>query len=327
MPAAWIENDPPTPLRVAVGWAVAVGLVAGLVLLAWLLATGWRDDLPDPVAVHWGIGGVADGTATLDGTIQVTTALGLVGVATLVVLGVSLLGRPRLLRGWMTGVAAVAALAPASLLLTLVPSRGAPSWREAQLSEWVLALVVVLPLAVAVVVWAVAARPARLSTVGPRIPSGAPLALRRDPYVERQLMRVGLWVAAAMLLAMAPASLLAGGALLVLLAVIAGSVAWLSVYRYRVDDAGLSIGFGPVGPLRRRVPVTEVEGAEVITLRAGDWGGWGYRTNGRDWAVVLRSGPAAQVHLAGRRSLSLTSDAPDRLAARVNAAVQRHWGQ
>ncbi len=325
MATAWIESDPPTPQRVVLGWVTSVGTVAGLVLLAWMVADAWRDSLPDPIAIHWGVGGAADGTATLDGTIRVTTALGLAGVATMVVLGAALLSRPRLLRGWMTGLAATAALAPASLLLSLVPNRGVPSWQEARLSGWALALVVVLPAVTAAVAWVVAARPARLLAVGPRIPRDAPIAVSHDPYVERQVMRAGLWVAAAMLLAMAPAALVAGGALLGLLALIAAALAWLSLYRYRVDDEGITLTLGPVGPLRRRVPVTELEGAQASSLRAGDWGGWGYRTNGRDWAVVVRSGPATRVDLAGRRTLSLTSGTPDRLAARVNAAVQRHW--
>lgn len=327
MVAAWIEDDPPTPQRVVLGWAAAVGSVAGLVLLAWMVAEAWRGDLPDPIAIHWGLDGAADGTATLDGTVRVTTALGVVGVATMIVVGAALLRRPRLLRGWTTGLAAAAAVAPASLLLTLLPNRGVTTWREAQLPEWTIALVVVLPAAMAAVAWMVAARPPRLSTVGPRIPHGAPVSLTREPYVERQVMRVGLRIAAAMLLVMAPAALLAGGALLGLLALIAGLVGWLSVYRYRVDDTGLVLAFGPVGPLARRLPVSEVEGADATTLRAVDWGGWGYRTNGRDWAVVVRSGPATRVHLAGRRTLVLSSDAPDLFAARVNAAVQRHWSR
>jgi hypothetical protein len=138
-------------------------------------------------------------------------------------------------------------------------------------------------------------------------------------------MWVGLWLAADTLVFTAVLAVQLGAALAVLGMLIAGPLGWLSVYRCRVDDAGLTLALGPTGPLRRVVPVAEIEGAALTHIAAGPWGGWAYRTNGRDWAVVLRSGPGARVALAGRRSLSSTSDDAQALAARVNAAVLRNW--
>ncbi len=134
---------------------------------------------------------------------------------------------------------------------------------------------------------------------------------------------MGLWLAVRTLVGTAVPTIALGAALLVVGVLLARLLGWLSVYVYRVDDDGLTL---TVGPLRRAVPVTEIEGAGVTRLAAGEWGGWGYRTNGRDWAVVLRSGPGARVALAGHRSLSSTSNDPQRLVGRVNAAVARHWG-
>ncbi|MGA7689645.1 MAG: hypothetical protein WCA29_10520 [Jiangellales bacterium] len=114
-------------------------------------------------------------------------------------------------------------------------------------------------------------------------------------------------------------SLLGVGVLLSLL------VAWLSVYRYEVDDDAVTVAVGPVGPLRRVVPVTEIEGSVVVTVRPGDWGGWGYRTDGSSWAVVLRAGPGARLALAGNRSLTLSSTNAEAIVARTNAAVTRWW--
>lgn len=325
MARAWIEEDPPGRARVVAGWLVGVAAAGVLVAGAWVLAEVWRTGLPDPVAIHWDGSGDADGTASLDGTIRVTTTLGLAGVALMLVVGAVLLRSPRLLRGWMSGLAPVVTLAPASLLLTLLPNRGVSDWQEARIAGWELLLVILLPGLAAAVAWFAAARPARTSAVGPRIPVDAPVAISREAYAERQVMRVGLWLAGGTLVLTALLAVPLGTAVLVLGALLAGLIGWLSVYAYRVDDASLTLTVGPAGPFRRAVPVTEIEGAAVTHLAAGEWGGWGYRTNGRDWAVVLRSGPGARVELAGRRSLSLTSDDPEGLAGRVNAAVSRHW--
>ena len=326
MARAWIEHEPPNRARVVAGWLAGVAAVGVLVAGAWILAGAWRAELPDPLAIHWGASGEADGTATVEGTIRVTTGLGVAGLLLMLVLGAALPPRPALLRGWMTGVAPLVALAPASLLLTLLPNRGVATWQEARIGGWEIAVAIVLPALAAGAVWLAAARPARASAVGPRIPHGAPVAVGREAYTERQIMRVGLWFAVGTLVFAALLTAPLGAALLVVGALPAGLIGWLSVYAYRVDDAGLTLTVGPAGPLRRVVRVTEIEGAAVTRVSAGEWGGWGYRTNGRDWAVVLRSGPGVRVALAGRRSLSLTSEDPEGLAGRVNGAVARHWG-
>lgn len=326
MARGWVEQDIPSPGRIWLGWAVGAGGVAVLVLGAWLLAEAWRPSLPDPVAIHWGAAGAADGTASLDGTVAVTTGLGLAGLGLLLVVAVALHRQPRLLRGWMAGLVPVVALAPASLLLTLLPNIGAPSWEAARVSGWHLALIVLLPIGAGVLAWYAAARPARLLTVGPTVPPDAPVSIGHEPVRQRLVMRSLFWVAAAVLAGIGALALSFGPSLLLYGAVIAAPMAWLAVYRYDVTDSGVVVTFGPIGPLRRTVPVAEIEGAETTSLRPADWGGWGYRTNGRDWAVVTRSGPGARIALAGRRGLSLTSDDPQALAGRVNAAVLRFWG-
>jgi hypothetical protein len=324
--SAWIEHDPPSLARLVVGWLAAALGLALLVGLAWGLARAWRDDLPDPLAIHWAAWGTADGTASLDGSVSATTWLGVAGVALMLGVGAALLTRPRLLRGSMTGLAALAALAPTSLLLTLLPNRGAASWQQATLAGWQLALVVVVPAVLAALAWFASARPARVSTVAPVIPPGAPLAVDRGEYTERQILRGLPWLGAALVALFSGFALVAGASLLILGLLLASIVLWASVYQYRVTDDGVTIGFGPVGLVRRQVPVSEIEGARVVDLRPSRWGGWGYRTTGNDWAVVLRNGPGCRIDLAGKRSLSLTSDEAEALAGHVNAAVARHWG-
>ena len=325
MARGWIEHNPPSLTRVVAGVLGAAVTLLALVGGAWWLVQTFSGDLPDPLAIHWGADGQADGTATLEGTVRVTTGLGIAGVAVLLVAGLALVNRPRLLRGTITGVAALGALAPASLLLTVLPNLGQPTWETARISGWQLSLALVIPAAVALVAWAAAARPPRTSALGPAIPDGAPVAVDRHAVRETQTVGWVLGLAVAVLVgfgvlgATTDPSLLGIGVLLGLL------VAWLSVYRYEVDDDGLTVTFGPVGPLRRVVAVGEIEGADVVTVRPREWGGWGYRTDGTSWAVVLRSGSGVRLALAGNRALTLSSAAPESIAGRTNGAVARYW--
>lgn len=325
MARGWIEHDPPSRPRVVVGLLAAALALAALVLGAWWLAQVWASDLPDPVAIHWGADGQADGRAALDGTVRVTTGLGIAGVAVLLVACLALIARPRLLRGTMTGLATLGAVAPASLLLTLLPNRGEPTWETARISVWYLSLAILVPAAMAVLTWSVAARPPRTSTLGPTIPVGAPVAVGREPVRETQTVWWLLGVAAAVLVGVGALSAVTDPSVLGIGMLLSLLVIWLSVYRYEVDDDAVTVTFGPVGPLRRVVPVSEIEGASVVTVRPGDWGGWGYRTDGSSWAVVLRSGEGARVALAGDRSLTLSSTDAEAIVARTNAAVTRCW--
>lgn len=247
MATAWIEHDAPRRARVVAGWLAVAATVALLVAIAWGLAQLWREDLPDPLAIHWGASGAPDGTATLDGTITVTTGLGLAGVALLLTVGAPLLARPRLLRGWMTGLAALAALAPVSLLITLLPNLGAPTWQQAAISGWYLLLVVILPAAVAGIAWAVSARPARLVAVAPALPPGAPVSVTRQTFTERQVLPALVLVGVGLLVVFAGLTVVGGAPVLGFGVLLAVPMVWLSVYRYRVSDEGQSIGFGLAG--------------------------------------------------------------------------------
>ena len=48
------------------------------------LASSWRDELPDPVATHWGPGNVVDGFSSLDSAL---TILGIAGGGLVILFG------------------------------------------------------------------------------------------------------------------------------------------------------------------------------------------------------------------------------------------------
>src|SRR5690606_10899317 len=76
---------------------------------------------------------------------------------------------------------------------------------------------------------------------------------------------------------------------------------------------------------RLRIPLDEIERAEVVTVRPlGEFGGWGLRTgiDGRT-GVVLRSGSAVQVHRTGDRVTVVTVDDAETAVAALNTLASR----
>lgn len=320
-----MERDVPSPQRVLLGWLGGTATVAAMVLGAWTAAHAWRPRLPDPVAVHWGVGGDPDGYASLAGVTAVCTWLGVLGLAALVVVGVLTRRRPAYLRGWMAGLTPFVALAPASLLLVLLPNLDARTAEQAGPVGPELLLVIVLPAVAGALAWTMAAAPGRRWAAAPAIRPGAEVDAERAPYRERVVM-VNLWgITLAVILLDGLLALVAGGWVLAFGLVLVVALLWFGIYRYDVGDEGVRVSFGPLGPVARRVPVEEIEGADVIDVRPRSWGGWGYRISGSHSAVVMRRGPGAQLGLAGGRSLTLSTVDADRLAGRVNGAVVRHW--
>lgn len=320
----WREVDAPSPARVRVGW-VAAGLVLPLLLLAVPVA-GYlllADRLPDPIAVHWGLGGVADGTVALTPFVTGLSVVGATGIAVSCLISARALAEPRQLRMRLTIGSAIVAIVPAALLLTLFPNLDATSWQQADSPGVELALVLVIPAGTGLASWWLAARPARLLAVAPAVPADA-LRAAEPTYQERVTMAGLAW----WLLGLAAAALLAWLAhvfVTVVLLLVAVAFGWFGVYRYQVSGGGLQVRFGPIGSLGRRVPVEEMLGAQPVALRPRDWGGWGYRGTSRDWAVVTSAGPAVRLDLAGERSLTLSSDDPAGLSGALNSAVLAFW--
>lgn len=94
---------------------------------------------------------------------------------------------------------------------------------------------------------------------------------------------------------------------LVVLAVVALALS-LMVARVTVGPAGLSIGLGPFGLVRLRVPITAIVSADVIDVDPLGVGGWGLRLLPGLRAVVFRSGPGLRVEQADGPTTVVTVD-------------------
>ncbi|QGQ19748.1 hypothetical protein GC089_11580 [Cellulomonas sp. JZ18] len=116
-------------------------------------------------------------------------------------------------------------------------------------------------------------------------------------------------------------------ALWLLVVVLAALLAAMSVFRVRVDAAGLTAR-SALGWPTLRVPLEEVEEARTVTVDPlADFGGWGYRVGAQGRVgVVLRRGEGLEVRRTGGRATVVTVDDAATAAALLNTLADRSRG-
>ncbi|MGR7001890.1 hypothetical protein ACU686_34105 [Yinghuangia aomiensis] len=92
--------------------------------------------------------------------------------------------------------------------------------------------------------------------------------------------------------------------------------------RVTVDASGLTVGYGRIA--RTRVPLDRIAEAGTRNVRAlGDFGGWGYRVRPNTRGVILRSGEALELRLAGGDTFVVTTPDARTAADVVNTLAAR----
>lgn len=268
-------------------------------------------DLPQQLAVHFGLDGASDGW--LDRTLALVS-FGLLGIGLpvllLVVLAAGQWWRGSSARATTAFVGALSAGLVALFVVLLWSQRGLEEAAEVRMSG-VMAL---WPLAVALGAGLLGA------VVLPRnLPQ--PEALAVEPIDIAPSDRVS-WFGQArsaqvLVLALLAAVLLVVGASLVT------GVWWLwlvvllllllfpatTAFRVTVDRDGLTWR-SALGVPRGRVPLADVAEVSVVQVRPGDFGGYGIRSVPGATAIVTRHGSALQVRRVSGRRLVLTVDDP-----------------
>ncbi|HEX5203135.1 DUF1648 domain-containing protein [Paractinoplanes rhizophilus] len=312
--------------RKVVLWSSLAALV--LLAVAAIVVWSWRDDLPDPIASHWGAGSAPDGFSS--------PGVFVLAIAVMVVVLCALFGAI----GWHWGSsAATRRMAAASsvwiggfgaclLVFTLGPQRGLDDATLARLPGWALAATLLLPLVPAVVAALLVPGDRHAPATGPVAADAARIALaggERAVWIRRADGGTGLVVGA---IAIAGLVLLAVAlrqwALLaapVLLAVVFAAMFGFTV---RVDATGLTVR-SLVGWPGTHIPADEVERASVTEVRPfRQFGGWGWRVGrGGRVGVVLRAGDALLVERTGGRSFVVTVDDAATGAALLNTLADR----
>jgi hypothetical protein len=312
-------------VRATAGWVTATGLA--VLACAAGIAESWRGQLPDPVAIHWGVNG-PNGFSSLNALLAT-----LLGAGALLVLGFGavllLLGRSAVTRRIVTAVTVWFALYLSALTLgSLYIQRGLADAHQAGGLGVVLGVAFVGSLVPAVVA-------ALLVPGDPRQPTHEAVAADapRVALPEGELSAwtgrtesgpvVGLGLAAvALVLALVVVTHI--WVLLTFVVVLAVILAAMALFVVRVDRAGLTVR-SVLGWPRIRVPLDEVVRADVTDVRpVRDFGGWGLRVGrGGRVGIVLRRGEAVLVERTGGRSVVVTVDDAHTAAGLLNALADR----
>ncbi len=317
------------PHRLATAlWTLAVPLAVAGAAAAQVLA--WRDRLPDPVAVHWGPDG-ADGF----GSVTVLLALPLGVIVPAFALGMWALGT------FLGHTALTRRLAAATSVWNGVFLSGVTlttAWVQLDLPDAAragdVATGMLVSLAVASGLAFVAGRltpgdrPQPSSTPVPADAVRLPLGTHERASWAGTASQAGTWLLVATVLASVA---LVGWATrewvftAAFVALLGLPVLAFTQWTVTVDHRGLT-AVARLGWPRQHVPLDEVESAGVRAVRPfGEFGGWGLRTSVKDGAtgVVLRSGPAIEVHRTGGRRFVVTVDDAETGAALLNALAAR----
>ena len=314
---------------------VIAGIIPAAIAIAGVTSMLSWNDLPDPIAVHWGPNGSPDGYGSLP-VIAAVFGLSVLLFASLVTLSVARLrastrptAHPRFLVGmsvWFAVLLTGVLVGSVALQRGLEDAAASPSVLPVLGAAFAAATVLGL------VAGFLAPRPRALDAAVPDEPSLS-LAPEERAVFTRSIApsRVALvsftlgtavLIAAAVLVAVAgqPALFVVIGIVALVLVLAFASLNW----RLRIARDGLLLRAAGGFP-RFSVPIEEIVSASVIDVQAmNEFGGWGIRfgTGGRT-GIILRSGEALEVARRSGRSLVITVDDAVTAAGLVNGLVQQ----
>jgi hypothetical protein len=314
--------------------AVILGAVLPAALLAgaFALITGWRDRLPDPMALHWGLDGV-DRVGSFTEHLLPLAILGLLvclpSIAlALVVTGAARRGMVGLSAGMAAMIAGIA-ISTTAVQLDATDAYAVPSPGSA----------IVLPLVGAVAIGILATWLAGRDTPQPAtstVPDDAarlPLPAGTAAVWSRPLPSVPLALpigvtALLVVLALTFGALTGDWWMLAFPALLALLFLFTSGWRVQIDRTGLTL-YSFRGRARHHVPANEIVRADVTQVRPiQEFGGWGMRVgyggaHRGALGFVSRSGEAVSVERTGGRRVVVTVDGAAQAAALLNTLADR----
>jgi hypothetical protein len=303
----------------------------GVVLPVALLVTVWvpwllvRDDLPDPMAIHFDASGHADGTARV-GALLVTGTLAALACAAVLVRS-----------AWRSKASAAIPAGTAAFVgwticvvdaVLLLANEGRSSWEQTTIGVGGVVGPVASAIGVSVPVGLIVRNLAR---AGAPLPPVRPIALsgtERPAWFGHGRSPV--------LVAIAVLTVASGAAYLVAIpevpmAGIVGLACGLVVALFATVDVsvganGLRVRPGGFHRPRIAIELGEIEAVRVVQANPLAWGGWGYRgglgARGRS-AWILRKGPALELELTGGRKFLVTVDGAAEAAAVLDGLLAR----
>lgn len=273
----------------------------------------YREVVPEPLPIHWGMGGEVDNTATMSGLLSTSvTVSGLLAAGAAVAAWRSRRGSAA--RFGAAGLTFGAFLAAGAAVVTFAVSAGVARAEDVPMPWPEVVAMLAIAAAAAIGQWAVlpavggAPRDAAvLESDGPD-PSFAPG--EAVVWFDRQASRPMRYSAlGALAVAVAGFLLLpAGIAPTVGIVSLVGATAMLLLgeVAVRIDGQGLHVLWGPLAWPRTTVHLSEIVSAGAEEIEPMKWGGWGYRISGRGTAVVLRKGPGLVADRTNGRAFAVT---------------------
>ncbi|AQA21174.1 putative membrane protein [Rhodococcus sp. MTM3W5.2] len=319
-----------------VGWLRAL---AATVLPPALTAVGavsligaWSAELPDPVAVHFGPGGTADGFGSA-GAARWSPLLGLAFALGLCLLLLLLTRRDlrsaRVGAAVGSGTGAFVAALPVALL---APQRGLADAAEASLSGWWIAVPAAAGLVAAAIGYAASPTPGPATAHRPPREDAPRIALSDGEKVAWSgSAAMPPWLA--VVVGVVPVAVVLGlvafgsSSIVLVLVVAAVSAALMALVlapvRVTVDATGLSART-PITGRPTRIPLDEIAEADVAAVGIlNRFGGFGYRVGPDGTGLIVRPGPALRITRGDGSRFTVTVDGAEQAAAVLNALAAK----
>ena len=292
-------------------WAGVVLVPAVAVILITCLPILLRDRLPDPMAIHWGIEGEANGSMAFWGSVAMIG-----GMAVLAWVALVSISRKRLPVSMASATVHYLLFLLAAVQVSgVMANLDVADWRSAPGPSG-LEIVGVIAIGVvgAVLGWYLGDRFLGYSTVSKESPSVGLSANETAVWVSSARSLWGI-IPAVLLLIGAPFAPGWNAVGLILIGLIVSQVSLISG---EVSEAGFRGWFGWVGWPRRRIPLEEIERAEVVDVNPMAYGGYGFRARPGETAWIVRKGPGLRVVRKEGRDLVATLPDPEEGAGLLN---------
>lgn len=296
-------------LTLGVGPALLLGaMVAPLVL--------YGGDLPDPMAIHWGLSGKPDGSMS-----PIVLLVVLPGLYVAIHWAVTrvLARTPYEAPSFIAGLFFLGTLLAGVSWLTVLANRGSATWEAADEVGLLQILIAVVPaLVVGYIGWYIAG-----GKSVERAPSGDAM-----PALEISEPRAAVWsgrgtgrVLLAIGLALIIIGLATWGWSTVVLALLGLVVLVFAEVRVTVSQKGAVVSMGWLGIPSWTVPLGAISRAEVETVNPMAYGGWGYRLRPGVQALVTRRGESLRLVRDDKADLVLTVDDAATGAGLINSML------
>lgn len=304
---------------------VVLPAIAVVGVVVFLLAI--RHRLPESVAIHWGMGGAADGFADRDVVPWLFGGFAVLIGGLLAVIAASstkVVAGARLLWGLPLGVVAFVAALGVAVTAAQIDATVAPD-----LPGWAIPLALGAGLAG----WAVAAW---LAGPPAAVPASTEPAPPDAPRLDLPASHTAVWsgrtpvakvlpvIAAGTALLGIVLGLFASWSVTVIIFPVVLLVVGSMLYTVTAGPGGIRVSGALFGYPRVTVPLREIASVEAGEVSAWSFGGWGIRIGrGGESAVITRSGPALIVTRTDGAVLRVSLDEPQEAAAALSTLLDR----